>query len=450
MTLRAKADAESAPASEQRILEAARRYSFRARMDKGRFEGPVFVRGAGSEVEDVNGKRYLDFNSGQMCAWLGHNQPAITAAVAEACDTLVHAHSSYFNDKEVELAERLAAILPPPLEKSLFLQSGADANEAAVNIARKYTGGVEVASPHVGFHGMSDSTRALTYAGWHAGYGPPAPGTMPMVAPYCYRCPLRQTFPDCEFACLDTSFELIDAQTTSRPAAVITEPIFSAGGVIEPPDGWLAALRERCHARGMLLILDEEQTGLGKTGAMFAFEREGVVPDIITLAKHFGGGICVSAVTTSAEIEERVVESDFIVTHSHSNDPLACAAGTASLDVIEREDVPGTARRLGGYLRSKLDALAARFEIIGDVRGRGLLQGIELVRDRATKEPATTEGRAVYDRCLDNGLIFSLRREGAVLRFVPPVTTTEAQIDQAVEIIGEALAAVEGVASDRG
>ncbi|MDE2640428.1 MAG: aspartate aminotransferase family protein [Chloroflexota bacterium] len=449
MTLQAKTSAESAPASEAEILEAARRYSFRARMDKGRVEGPVFVRGAGSEVEDVNGKRYLDFNSGQMCAWLGHNHPAITAAVAEACDTLVHAHSSYFNDKEVELAERLAAILPPPLEKSLFLQSGADANEAAVNIARKYTGGFEVASPHVGFHGMSDSTRALTYAGWHAGYGPPAAGTMPMVAPYCYRCPLRQTFPDCEFACLDTSFELIDAQTTSRPAAVITEPIFSAGGVIEPPDGWLGELQERCHARGMVLILDEEQTGLGKTGAMFAFEREGVVPDIITLAKHFGGGVCVSSVTTSAEIEERVIESDFIVTHSHSNDPLACAAGTASLDVIEQEDVPGTARRLGAYLRSKLDALAARFEIIGDVRGRGLLQGVELVRDRASKEPATAEGRAVYERCLADGLIFSLRREGAVLRFVPPVTTTEAQIDQAVEIVGQALAAVGGDAAGR-
>ena len=136
MTIPAKASDTPARTSEESILEAARRYSFRARMDKGRFEGPVFVRGAGSEVEDVNGKRYLDFNSGQMCAWLGHNQPAITAAVAEACDTLVHAHSSYFNDKEVELAERLAAIMPPPLEKSLFLQSGADANEAAVNIAR--------------------------------------------------------------------------------------------------------------------------------------------------------------------------------------------------------------------------------------------------------------------------------------------------------------------------
>ncbi len=403
-------------------------------MDKSG-SGPIFVRGSGSEVEDVNGKTYLDFNSGQMCAWLGHNHPAITEAVTEACETLIHAHSSYYNDKEIELAERLANLLPAPLQKSMFLQSGADANEAAINIARKYTGGFEIISPHISFHGMSDTTRALTYAGWHRGYGPPQAGMMAMLAPYCYRCPINLEPETCELACLDASFELIDAQTTSRPAAVLTEPIFSAGGVIEPPIGWLPRLKEKCEERGMLLILDEEQTGLGKTGDTFAFEHEGVIPDIITLAKHFGGGICISSVTTSAEIEERVVADEFIVTHSHSNDPLACAAGTATLDVLERDGLPTKARQLGSYLKSKLNELSERFEIIGNVRGRGLLQGIELVRDRHSKEPATTEGKAITEQCLKAGLIFSVRREGAVLRFVPPASTTEAQIDRAVEIL---------------
>ncbi len=404
--------------------------------------GPIFVRGSGSEVEDINGKKYLDFNSGQMCAALGHNHPTITAAIKQACDTLIHAHSSHFNVPEIELAERLGKLMPEPLKKSMFLQSGADANEAAINIARKFTRGFEVASPHVGFHGMSDTTRALTFAGWHAGYGPLAPGTMAMVAPYCYRCPLRQTFPDCEYACLDTSFELIDAQTTSRPAAVLTEPLFSAGGVIEPPSGWLAELKQRCAARGMLLILDEEQTGLGKLGDMFAFEAEGVVPDIVTLAKHFGGGVCISAVITSAEIEERVTADEFIVTHSHSNDPLACAAGIASLDVVEHDRVPEKARKLGGYLKAKLQGLADRFELIGDTRGRGLLQGIELVHSRETKEPATDAGPRIAAYALREGLIFSVRREGSVLRFVPPATTTEAQIDRAIDILTDALEAV--------
>ena len=410
-------------------------------MDKSG-SGPIFVRGSGSEVEDINGKTYLDFNSGQMCAWLGHNHPAITEAVTEACETLIHAHSSYYNDKEIELAERLGQLLPDPLQKSMFLQSGADANEAAINIARKCTGGFEIISPHISFHGMSDTTRALTYAGWHRGYGPPQAGMMAMLAPYCYRCPISLEPETCELACLDASFELIDAQTTSRPAAVLTEPIFSAGGVIEPPLGWLPSLKEKCEQRGMLLILDEEQTGLGKTGDMFAFEQEGVVPDIITLAKHFGGGICISSVTTSAEIEERVVADEFIVTHSHSNDPLACAAGTATLEVLEREDLPAKARQLGSYLKSKLNELSERFEIIGDVRGRGLLQGIELVRDRHSKEPATTEGKAITEQCLKAGLIFSVRRGGSVLRFVPPASTTEDQIDRAVDILEQAIADV--------
>ena len=423
--------------TEAALLKTARKYSFGGRMDKSGV-GPVFVRGSGSEVEDANGRRYLDFNSGQMCAWLGHNHPTIVAAVAESCSTLMHAHSSYYNDKEIELAERLGKLLPDPLQKSMFLQSGADANEAAINIARKYTGGFEVVSPHVSFHGMSDTTRSLTYAGWHAGYGPPQPGTMAMLAPYCYRCPIGLEPETCEFACIDASFELIDAQTTSHPAAVLTEPLFSAGGVIEPPKGWLSALRDKCHERGMLLILDEEQTGLGKLGTMFAFEDEDVIPDIITLAKHFGGGVCISSVSTSTEIEAAVVADEFIVTHSHSNDPLACAAGTATLDVVEQENAPGKAKRLGEYLKARLNDLAEQFELIGDVRGRGLLQGIELVRDRQTKEPATEEGRKIAETCLENGLIFSQRRGGSVLRFVPPLSTTEAQIDRGMDVLERA------------
>src|SRR5205085_2124094 len=162
-------------------------------------------------------------------------RPTVTAAIREACDTLIHAHSSYYNVQEIRLAERLARVMPDGLEKSLFLQSGSDANEAAVMIARQYTGGYEVASPHVSFHGLSDTARSLTFAGWHKGHGPLPGGSQAIVAPYCYRCPLRQTFPACNYACLDTSFELIDAQSTGRPAAVITEPLFSAGGVIEPP-----------------------------------------------------------------------------------------------------------------------------------------------------------------------------------------------------------------------
>ena len=194
----------------------------------------------------------------------------------------------------------------------------------------------------------------------------------------------------------------------------------------------------------MLLILDEEQTGLGKLGQMFAFESEEVIPDIVTVAKHFGGGVGISAVVTTAEIEEKVVAAGYAATHSHSNDPLICAAGKASLEVIVEEDVPAKARAIGRRIREHLEAMQQRFEIIGDVRGRGQLIGVELVRDRNTKEPATEEGREVGRRCFASGLIFSLRRQGSVLRLVPPATTTPEQVDQAMGILGDA---IEGVST---
>jgi 2,2-dialkylglycine decarboxylase (pyruvate) len=428
--------------SEAELLEKAARYSFRARMDKKTGEGPIFVSAKDSTVTDVNGKEYLDFNSGQMCAALGHNHPTVVAAIKEACDTMLHAHSSHYNVKEIELASRLGAIMPPPLQKSLFGESGSDANEMAMMVARMYTGGSEVFSPHLSFHGLSDATRSVTFAGWHSGHGPLPGGSYAMVAPYCYRCPLNHSFPKCEFACLKTSFELIDAQSTGQPAAVITEPLFSAGGVIEPPPGWLRRLQELCRQRGMLLIVDEEQTGLGKLGTMFGFEADGIVPDIVTLAKHLGGGVGISALTTTEEIEEAVVAKGYSATHSHANDPLICAAGTASLDVIEQEDVPAKARRIGQHMCERLDAHMQRYELIGDIRGRGQLTGIELVRDRHGKEPATDEGRRIGRMCFENGLIFSIRRQGSVLRFVPPATTTPDQIDRAMDLLGEALEAV--------
>lgn len=427
---------------ESELLAQAEQFAFRARMDKKTAVGPVFARGEGSVVSDVTGKSWIDFNSGQMCSALGHNHPRIVAAIKEAADTMIHAHSSHFNVKEIELAAKLREIVPRPLQKSLFGESGSDANEMAMMIARKYTGGHEIVAPHISFHGLSDATRAVTFSGWHAGHGALPGGTMAMVAPYCYRCPLRQTFPGCEYACLKTSFELIDAQSTGRPAAVITEPLFSAGGVVEPPPGWLRELKQLCEARGMLLILDEEQTGLGKLGTMFAFEAEGIVPDILTVAKHFGGGVGVSAVITSAEIEERVVAAGYAATHSHSNDPLICAAGKASLEVIVDEDVPAKARAIGARILGHLEALRQRFPMIGDIRGRGQLIGVELVRDRASKEPATTEGQEVGRRSFEAGLIFSLRRGGSVLRLVPPASTTEDQIDAAMGVLAEALEAV--------
>lgn len=425
--------------TEAELLELARRYSFRSRIDRNAVGGPVLVWGRGSVVRDINGKEYLDFNSGQMCAALGHNHPRIVQALEESAATLMHSHMSMFNDREIILAARLAEIAPDGMHRSMFLTSGSDSNEAAMAIAKRYTGGYEFASPAVSFHGMNDSTRAVTFSGWHEGYGPYAPGHYPILAPYRYRCRFCQERPACDYSCLDTSFELLDAQADGPLAGVITEPLFSAGGVIDLPEGWLRELQRRCQARGALLIVDEAQTGLAKLGAMWGFEQEGVVPDIFTISKHFGGGIAISAAVTTDEIEERASETGLVVGHSHSNDPLPCNAAIASIDIILEELLVEVAQRTGAQWRERLEWLAQRHEIIGDLRGRGLLQGIELVQDRQTREPAAAAGRRIGQRCLESGLIMSLRRGGSVFRFVPPFTTTEAQLDAAAAILDAAI-----------
>ena len=443
----AKAKAAVSPRA-QVIYEAAAEYSFRGRRDKFTFPVPILERGSGSIVVDVNGKEYIDFNSGQMCAALGHNHPRITAALQESCETLIHSGNTILNVKEVELAKRLGEIVPRPLKKSTFLGSGSDANESAITVAKMYTGGFEVAAPHANFAGLGYGARQVTFVdGWHSGYGPSAPGIYSLITPYCYRCPLSLSFPSCEHACLRLSMELLDAQSTGSLAAVITEPLFSAGGVIDAPKGWLEKLAKACHERGMLLIFDESQTGLAKTGTMFACEYEGVIPDIMTLSKHFGGGVGISALVSTPEIEEKVSASGKLVMgHSHTNDPMSCNAGLASLDIIIEEDMPAKARAIGGYWRQHLDRLSRKYEIIGDIRGRGLLQGIEFVKDHVTKEPFFGIGNTVGATCRDRGLFLSVRRRGSVLRFVPPFSTTPEQLDQAADIldgaIGDALDAL--------
>ena len=426
--------------SESEWLGRARRHCFRGRLDRADVGGPVLERGAGSVVWDVDGKSYLDFNAGQMCSALGHCHPRVVAAVAEQLRVFVHSSSTFHNTKEIELAERLAGTLPPSLSKCLFGLSGSDANEAALGIAKAATGRFEVASPHTSFHGLSDTPRQLTFAFGHVRLPPAAPGSFAMLAPYCHRCPVGHTFPSCELACLGASLELLDAQASNGLAAVITEPLFSAGGVIEPPAGWLRELAAATRARGALLILDEEQTGLAKLGTMWAFEREGVVPDLLTVSKHLGGGLAISAVVMSEEVEAAAIDGGFTYGHSHSNDPLACAAAVAVIEAIAEEGLVARANELGDHLRRRLEELRAAHPLIGDLRGRGILQGIELVR--ADGSPAAEAGPQIQRACLESGLLFSVRRGGSVIRLVPPFSTTMQQIDDAAEILDAALAGV--------
>ncbi len=410
-------------------------------------ERPIWAQSLGSTVIDTEGRRYLDFQSGQMGAALGHQHPRIVAAIAETMKSLMHGSNTMLNVPRLRLHERLGKLLPAPLKKSVFLVSGSDAIEAAIDLARKATGGLDVLGLHAGLHGSTSFvTRSLTFTWARRRHATVAPATSAVLTPYCYRCPLGLAFPKCGIQCLKTSMELADANFTAKPAAFIGEPILSAGGVIVPPPGFYAAMREECDKRGMLMILDESQTGLGKTGKLFGFQHEaGLKPDIITISKHFGGGLPISAVCTSAKVAGRAVKAGFFATRSHAGDPLLCAAGEESLRIVVEEEMAAKALRIERRIKKALAALAQEFELIGDVRGRGVLVGIELVSDRAKKTPANEACKAVERHCLEKGLIFQSRGAGSlanVIRLVPPMTTTNEEVDRAMSILSDALKAV--------
>ncbi len=410
-------------------------------------ERPILASSAGATVTDTDGKSYLDFQSGQMGAALGHQHPRIVNVIQETMQSLLHASKAMLNVTRLRLHQTLGKVLPPPLKKSLFLVSSSDAIEAAIDLARKATGGIDVLGLHTGLHGSTSYlTRSLSFAWSRNKHAMVAPATSSILSPHCYRCPVGLTFPKCELQCLKTSMELADANFTSKPAAFIGEPVLSAGGVIVPPPGYYQALREACDQRGMLMIFDESQTGLGKTGKRFGFQHEdGVAPDIITISKHFGGGLPISAVCTTDDIAERAVNQGYFATRSHAADPILCAAGEESIKIVIEEDMAGKAARIEQRIHAALHSMAEEFELIGDIRGRGVLVGIEFVTDREKKTPANAAVGNIAQYCLDHGLIFQLRGTQGdlnVVRLVPPMTTTDAEVDRAMSILRDAIAAV--------
>lgn len=344
----------------------------------------------------------------------------------------------------VELAERLAA-LAPGLDRVQLLTTGAESNEAAIRMAKLVTGGHEVVAFAQSWHGMTGAAASATYSAGRRGYGPATPGSFAIPAPNSYRP--RFSKPDGSNDWqheLDDAFELIDRQSTGSLAAFIAEPILSSGGVLELPVGYLAALKAKCVERGMLLILDEAQTGVGRTGHMFAFQRDGVTPDIMTLSKTLGAGLPLAAVMTTMQIEQAANERGFLFYTTHVSDPLTAAVGVTVLDVVERDGLVAQARVRGERLKDGLRDLQQRYECIGDVRGRGLLLGLEVVTDRQTKAPGFDLGARIMDEAMRRGLsmnIVKLPGMGGVFRIAPPLTVSEAEIDQGLEIMSDSIAA---------
>lgn len=405
------------------------------------FVPEIIVGAQGSHLVTEDGRRILDFTSGQMSAILGHGHPEIVATVRQSVAELDHLFSGMLSRPVVDLARRLAGSLPEPLDKVMLLTTGAEVNEAAIRMAKLVTGKFEIVSFSRSWHGMTQAAVNATYSAGRVGYGPAAPGQFAIPTPYPYRPDLLDAHGDLDWRRqLDLAFDLIDAQSVGSLAAAIVEPILSSGGVIELPLGYLAALRDKCHERGMLLILDEAQTGLCRTGDWYAFQRDGVVPDILTLSKTLGAGLPLAAVVTSAEIEQAAHERGYLFYTTHVSDPMVAAVGGTVLDVLEREKMDVVAREKGELLRRGLLDLRERHDVVGDVRGRGLLQGMELSGDGADRI-----GAAVTRRCLELGLhmnVVQLAGMGGTFRIAPPLTATEDELNTGVEILDQALADV--------
>ena len=408
----------------------------------GGFAPLTVARASGAWVETTDGRRILDFTSGQICSTVGHNHPRIAAAIRASLDEVVHLNSWMLSEPVLALGERLAGLAPDPLDRVMLLNTGSEANEVAVKLAKLASGRFEVVGLVRSFHGLLAGSGSITYSMGHAGYGPLVPGSLALPAPYAYRCPIRHCDGTCDCTCLEAGFELVDQQSVGSLCALVVAPVLSAGGIIVPPPGYFLRALELCRERGMLLVMDEAQTGFGRLGAMFGFELDGIVPDLLAVSKTLGGGVPLAATIAPSAIEETAVANGFLHVTSHVSDPLPAAAGLAVLDVIEEDGLVARAAERGDHLMRRLRELQHNHEQIGEIRGRGLLVGLELVCDRETREPADALGAAVTDECLRCGLSMNIVRSGQNangLRMAPPLSVSEEEIDTAVEILDAAL-----------
>lgn len=410
---------------------------------------PRIIKSAkGSRIFDENGSAILDFTSGQMSAVLGHAHPEIVATVTRSVESLDHLFSGMLSEPVVEFARTLAGTLPETLSRTLLLTTGAESNEAAIKMAKLYTGRYEIVSFDRSWHGMTSGAASATFSAGRRGYGPPLPGNLILPTPNAFRSPFRRGDGGYDWETeLEYGFAMVDAQSAGSLAACIVEPILSSGGIIEPPVGYLRRLKDMCMERGMLMIVDEAQTGLGRTGTMYAFERDGVVPDLLTLSKTLGAGLPVAAVVTSDKIESVCHDRGFLFFTTHVSDPLAAAVALTVLNVVERDGLVARAAQLGERLSARLHDMKHRYDEVGDVRGRGLLQGIELVDpgEGESRVPVDELGNRITAACLERGLhmnIVQLPGMGGIFRIAPPLTISDEDLDAGLDILDESLKAV--------
>ena len=402
----------------------------------------VIEKAKGATITDVNGRDYLDCFSGISVVNAGHSNPNVIAAAKSQIDKLVHCASYIYHAQPVaDLAEKIAHITPRGLTKTFFGNSGAEAIEGALKLARLYTGKHEYISLHASFHGRSWGTLSITgNMGRKKRGGPYAPGIAFAPAPYAYRSQWRSDPEECGRQCAKAVDDVVRFATSNDIAAFIAEPVMGEGGIIVPPPNYFREVKKVLDKYGILFIADEVQSGFARTGKMFAIEHYGVDPDILVTAKGIADGFPLSAFTTRPEIADAFKPGDHLSTFG--GNPVSCAASLANIEYIERENLPARATETGNYAMAKLRQLQNQNPIIGEVRGLGLMIGVELVKDEKLT-PATVEAEAIRDSLLRQGVLVGAGGiYGNVIRFQPPLIVSRLQIDQAITAFAAALSEV--------
>jgi 4-aminobutyrate aminotransferase-like enzyme len=400
--------------------------------------------GSGTRVRDYDGREYLDFFGGILTVSVGHANPRVNAAVAAQMARLGHVSTLYPTLALAELAEKLVKLAPGKMDRAFFCTSGTEADETAVALAQVHTGRQELIALRHGYSGRSLLGQSLTAHAKYRVLQTQAAGVKHAHAPYCYRCPFGLTYPSCGLKCADDIEELIQTTTTGQIAGMILEPIQGVGGVITPPPGWIKRAADVVKRYGGVLICDEVQTGFGRTGTMWGIDGEGVEPDVVTFAKGIANGYPISAVVTTGAIADSWRGGNI---STFGGNPISCAAANATIDAIVEEDLASNAAAMGAVLREGLEALKRRHTVIGDVRGRGLMLGIELVRDEAAGD--RTPGVEATSRALDEtrrrGLLIGRGGlYGSVLRIAPPLNVSRRDVDDALKILEASFAALRG------
>jgi 4-aminobutyrate aminotransferase-like enzyme len=401
----------------------------------------ILVEGRGSVVRDADGKEILDLAAGMFCCVLGHNHPGFIKRIVQQTEQLLHTGTQFLSPAVLEAGYNLASVAPGRLQKSIFLSTGTEANEFAFRLAKAYTGRTGIMGLSRGYYGTSVATKSCSSLASHQLKDslPLVPDTVRLpITAQCVGCFSDASRPPCNFPCLESAESWIG--DWSNIAAVIVEPVLSAGGMLVPPPGYLQALRKMAHDNGALFIVDEAQTGFGRTGKWFAIEHHDAEPDILTMSKSVGNGFPVAAVITTPEIADTVVAKGLWNLSSHQSDPVSAAAVSAVIAVVKEENLLERARENGEYFMSRLRELSARQPMLANVRGQGLMIGFDLLAGDADHAPAIVN--AFMFGCRRRGVHLTYGYGGVNFRIIPPLVITREQIDFAIKVMEESLAAV--------